>query len=249
MSNLPVSTKPLSRVAALALTSQIRKAVDRTWELLLAAYEGQAHLALGYGRWEDYVAAEFNMTRGNAYRLVNQGVVTKALQEATGIIDDVVSRARNTIQVSAREAAVLKPALPEATAEIAAAVKAGAEPAAAVRAAVEKRTPPKPRRAPEPDPEAAAIEAEEAERRSRIITVDAVPLVERGDVKYLVDAIEEMDPRAAARLLTEREVMIIKRWLGSVVAARQEMAPLTSALKAQQEARHVEPRFKTGAKP
>ena len=230
MSNLPVPTKPLTRVSALALTRQIQKAVDRTWELLLAAYEGQAHAALGYGTWAEYVKTEFGKSRSQSYKLMDVGIVTRALKEATGATEDDAP-----ITVSVREAMAVKAHIEDVKAEVSEAVKAGAEPQEAVREAVTKRVPPKaakPKPEPEPEPvdhEAAAIEREEVERRSRVIPVTATPVLERVDVAYFIKGMDEMPPREVARVITEREVMAHNRWWGSVIAARQEMQPLTEA--------------------
>lgn len=238
MSNLPVAAKPLTRVTALALTEQIRKAVNRTWELLLAAYEGQAHIALGYATWESYIKTEFDLSRQQSYKLITVGEVTRALEAATGVSH--ASDNGSPIQVSVREAQAVKTHIEAVKAEVAQAVAEGAEPNTAVREAVSKRVPPKaakPRPVAvedEPDPEAAAIEAEEGERRSRVIPVDAVPVLEREDVAYFIRGMDEMPPREVARLITEREVQAHNRWWGSVIAARQEMQPLTEARRAQQ---------------
>lgn len=241
MTTLPVATKPLTRVTALALTEQIRKAVNRTWELLLAAYEGQAHIALGYPTWQSYITAEFNMSRQQSYKLLDVGTVTLALEEATGV-SHASDNGSPPIQVSVREAQAVKGRIEEVKAEVAQAVAEGAEPAVAVREAVSKRVPPsKPKAKPEPprdeaDTEAAAIEAEEVERKARIIPVDAVPVLVREDVVYFIKGMDEMPPREVARLITEREVMAHNRWWGSVIAARQEMQPLAEAARQRQAA-------------
>lgn len=76
---------PLSNEAARHLTDAIRLTVDALHVLLYRAYTGKAHTALGYSRWADYVAAEFDgMSRARSYQLLSQHRVVAALSEAAG---------------------------------------------------------------------------------------------------------------------------------------------------------------------
>ena len=45
----------LSPASAEQVTTQIRSLMERAWEYIAVAYEGRAHLALGYASWDDYV--------------------------------------------------------------------------------------------------------------------------------------------------------------------------------------------------
>ncbi len=45
----------LSSAGAEQVTMQIRAMVERAWEYIAIAYQGRAHLALGYRTWDDYV--------------------------------------------------------------------------------------------------------------------------------------------------------------------------------------------------
>ena len=45
----------LSSAGAEQVTLQIRSMLERAWEYIAIAYQGRAHLALGYERWDDYV--------------------------------------------------------------------------------------------------------------------------------------------------------------------------------------------------
>jgi hypothetical protein len=240
---------PLSRVTALALTQRIRRAGEELWELLLEAYERQAHTALGYKTWQAYVATEFDISRGQSYRLINQAKVTLAIQEATGTRPTKTSRALYAIHVSAREADVLKDDLDRAATEVAELVASGSTPVQAVRQAVERRRNPLPAVVDDTDmtPEEFDRLAEQATPTevliARPIPVASRLVLTRADVQALVSHIEMTEARDAAQLLTDREVKMIGRWLTAVVSERRgTLAPVKPASK------YVEPRFKTGNK-
>lgn len=114
MSALAVSV--LSRDEARSLTDEVRGDAERLWRKLVELYEGQAHVALGYGSWGAYFKAEFGGSRTVAYRLLDAGRVTQTLEQ---------SPPRGLAPVpSARHAAELAPlkndpeALKEAWAEV-----------------------------------------------------------------------------------------------------------------------------------
>lgn len=77
-------TKPCTKAEAQALTDRIRNAVEDIRTLVAKAHEGKAWQALGYGSWEAYVKAEFGMSRVHAHRLVKQGEVIEAIEDALG---------------------------------------------------------------------------------------------------------------------------------------------------------------------
>lgn len=104
MSSLParpaVSTRvdtdaddtPLSPEAARHLTDAIRITASALHVLVHRAYAGRAHVALGYERWADYVAAEFDMSRARSYQLLGQHAVIAALGEVAGTdVSEVVT--------------------------------------------------------------------------------------------------------------------------------------------------------------
>ena len=103
---------PLSPEAARHLTDAIRLTVDALHVLVHRAYVGRAHAALGYARWADYVAAEFDgMSRARSYQLLTQHRVVSVLSEAAG--EDVSSL------VNEKVARDIKPRLELVTAEVA----------------------------------------------------------------------------------------------------------------------------------
>lgn len=75
----------LSPADARALTESIKGSAQRLYQLVLEAHEGQAHKALGYATWELYCRTEFNFERAHAYRLIDQGRVIRAIEQAAGV--------------------------------------------------------------------------------------------------------------------------------------------------------------------
>jgi hypothetical protein len=73
-------TVALSADAARALTEEVKADAAALWAKLLRLYEDGAHSALGYPSWAAYCAAEFDMGRSHAYRLLDAGRVVDALQ-------------------------------------------------------------------------------------------------------------------------------------------------------------------------
>lgn len=91
MTHLEVA--PLSAADARALTDRIKVAVDATWQLVVAAYQGRAWEALGHGSWDDYCRAEFGSARLRLPReeraeqvasLRDAGLSIRAIAAATG---------------------------------------------------------------------------------------------------------------------------------------------------------------------
>ena len=122
---------PMTKAEAKRVTKAIQQTADDLWHLLRDAHDGRAWAVLGYDSWNAYVRAEFDMARQNAYRLVAQGQVIKAIEAAAP--DAAVSRARDTRPpVSARQAPKAKKKLPE----IVEAVSRGVDPAEAVQSAI-----------------------------------------------------------------------------------------------------------------
>lgn len=120
-------TYPMDRPEAQAITDRIRKAVDGLWSLLLEAHERKAWKALGYATWEAYIKAEFDMSRQNSYRLLDQARVVREIEE-------VVPHAG---QITQRDAEAIKADLPAVTTVIKQRVEAGEKPETAVRETID----------------------------------------------------------------------------------------------------------------
>lgn len=71
------------------LTDRIKQTAESIWSLLLEAHERRAWMALGYESWERYVRTEFDMTRSYSYRVLDQGIVIRALGQATGSVSPI----------------------------------------------------------------------------------------------------------------------------------------------------------------
>jgi hypothetical protein len=69
----------LDMAQARLLTDEVRADATAMWEKLRTLYEGRAHIALGYSSWADYCAAEFDMRKSQAYRLLDAGRVRHLL--------------------------------------------------------------------------------------------------------------------------------------------------------------------------
>lgn len=99
----------LTKAGARKLTARIADAVGELWSLLAEAHDREAWRVLGYDSWAAYVDAEFDISRGQSYRLLDQARVTLALEAAVG----------EPVTVSGRQAAVLKDAPEKAAARVA----------------------------------------------------------------------------------------------------------------------------------
>lgn len=122
-------TTQMDKADATALTQRIRTAVDGLGDMLLEAHDNKAWKALGYVTWEAYVEAEFDMSRQHSYRLLDQGRVVKAIEDATGIL----SPSGDISEAAARD---IKPDLQAVTGEIRARIEAGEDPNMAASGAI-----------------------------------------------------------------------------------------------------------------
>lgn len=120
----------LTKAEALNLTERIRNSIQGTYLLVEEAYERKAWKAMGYPTWEAYVRAEFDMSRGYAYRLIDQGRVIRAIEEVVGDLSPIGDK------ISEYDARTIKGNLPEVRQEIQSRIESGQEPEQAVRASV-----------------------------------------------------------------------------------------------------------------
>lgn len=97
-----VLTEALTSEQARELTEQIAVGLAGTWQLVKAAYNGRAWLALGYATWDDYCGQEFGGSRITLPReeraetvqsLRDAGLSIRAIASATGTSKDTVHRA------------------------------------------------------------------------------------------------------------------------------------------------------------
>ena len=78
--SITVPETALSPRAARVLTDEVKADAAALWAKLLGLYEGGAHVALGYASWSDYCAAEFDMGKSHAYRMLDAGRVVGVLE-------------------------------------------------------------------------------------------------------------------------------------------------------------------------
>lgn len=92
--NLPVHPVALTTDDARTLTDRIKVGVEAVWELIVQAYQGGAHRALGYSSWDDYCTREFGTARIRLPKedrrevvasLRDSGLSTRAIAAATGL--------------------------------------------------------------------------------------------------------------------------------------------------------------------
>jgi hypothetical protein len=97
------SGPPLDEQAARDLTERIKRATRQVCLLLLEAHQRGAWSALGYRTWEQYVQAEFGISRSRSYQLLDQGRVINTIQSSAGV--------SGVLNISAYAAQQVKPRL------------------------------------------------------------------------------------------------------------------------------------------
>lgn len=90
----------LTKVEAMEVTAKIQAYAGVAWILLYEAHRRQAHKALGYATWAEYVETEFDMSRGYSYRLISQARVVIEISEAAGVspMGDITERQARDIE-------------------------------------------------------------------------------------------------------------------------------------------------------
>lgn len=99
----------MSKEEAKGLTEAIKSTSNALYILLKKAHDEQAHVALGYGTWGEYVKTEFNFSRQRSYQLINQAAVIEHITDETGIED---------LYISEKDARAIKNKLPEITEKV-----------------------------------------------------------------------------------------------------------------------------------
>lgn len=103
----------LTEAEARLLTDRIRGTAESLMRDVAEAHDRRAWAALGYRSWDAYTDAEFHMSRGQSYRLVEQARTVAALEEAAGVERGAIDGA-----VSARAAQDLKGRVPEVARQV-----------------------------------------------------------------------------------------------------------------------------------
>lgn len=126
----------LGESEARSLTDRIKASAEDLWHMLLEAYEGGAHTALGYSSWGAYFEAEFGGKQSRGYQLIDAGRVVKAIESHSTIVE-------SPNEAQARELAPLAKEDPDGAVEVWNEVVLGTEgkpTAADVKEAVNKRS-------------------------------------------------------------------------------------------------------------
>lgn len=87
----------ISAPDASALTERIREEAERTWALLAEAYDQGAWSVLGHQSWDDYVAAEFDVTASPAMRLLERAHLVPLDEAEPGPMELSESQARELV--------------------------------------------------------------------------------------------------------------------------------------------------------
>lgn len=80
-----VAVARLSLEQARDLTEEVKADAAALWAKLLALYEGEAHIALGYSSWGDYYAEEFGGGKSRGYQLLDSARVIGSLPDSTNV--------------------------------------------------------------------------------------------------------------------------------------------------------------------
>lgn len=138
------TTTTLTREQARDLTDRINSTAGDLCLLLVEAHEREAWRALGYDSWRAYATAELEISKSQAYRILDHGRVTMALLNA--VTDDDADFSPNgekpSISITEVEARDIKPVLDDVVEEVKERVAAGEKPADAVKQAVASHRPP-----------------------------------------------------------------------------------------------------------
>jgi hypothetical protein len=122
----------MNRSEAQALTAQIRSTAHGLWRLVAEAYDRKAWQALGYSGWKEYAEVELQMSESRSYQLVDTGRVMRAIGEVAGS-EDVFE----TVVVTARETAKIKPHMSTFKRELESLLKDGLKASEAVEFAIQ----------------------------------------------------------------------------------------------------------------
>ena len=94
----------MSSASAEQVTLRIRSMMERAWEYIAIAYQGRAHLALGYANWDEYVDDRFGDLRLTVPR------------EQRGAVVQSLSRAQTSLRAIAKVLGVMATAYRDASA-------------------------------------------------------------------------------------------------------------------------------------
>lgn len=218
----------LTKQEAKALTDRIRDSIEKTYELVLRAYERKAWKALGYKTWEAYVQTEFDMSRRRSYQLLDQGRVIRAIEEAVG------ENVQHVAQITAREVAAVKDDIPAVVEEAKARADEGEDPALVVKEIAAERLAEKSKSKSDAAPVTGNASAQDrparpkAESKAAQTLYNGLPAEDRiAELEAEVAALEGDNATLTARLKTYQHLDLMYRdWTeggwDKVVGAKEE---------------------------
>ena len=114
----------MSEARAVEITEAIRSAATVTFILLSQAHQHNAHKALGYSTWAEYVKEEFDMSAQRSYQLLD---LSKVINEIETVVPEGTE-----VKLTEAQARDIKRELPMVTEKIREAVEGGETPEEAV---------------------------------------------------------------------------------------------------------------------
>lgn len=112
------------------ITEAIRSAATATFLLLAQAHQHNAHRALGYETWADYVQTEFDMSTQRSYQLLD---LSRVIDKITDVVPEGTA-----VRLTEAQARDIKRELPQVTESIRSAVEGGQDPDEAVSQIVDE---------------------------------------------------------------------------------------------------------------
>lgn len=120
----------MSEARAIELTNAIRSAATVVYVLLAQAHKHNAHKALGYDTWAEYVREEFDLSAQRSYQLLDLSRVVDEIEAATPEGTEV--------KITEAQARDIKRELPMVTEKVKAAIEDGEEPEEAIERVIEE---------------------------------------------------------------------------------------------------------------
>lgn len=262
---------PMDKAEAQAITDRIRGHISAAWKDLVRARDGQAWKALGYPTWEAYVKNEFGISDRHSRRLLDQGEVIAAIEDATGPMGPLSERATrelkddlpaNVEQIKARTDQGEAPA--EAAKEVAIARRKEREQAKPEAAPIKQDAPApaKPKPAPQPaEPlynglpaedrinelldEVKALESDNAALKAKLATFERLELMYRDWTEGGWEKVVQAKDDTIAEIQRTAQTRIARE-SGEKVSNLNAMRGLAKKLEAEGKGRDIYIDIETG---
>ncbi len=235
-----VIARALTADEARVLTDRVKQDAAALWTKVLALYEGEAHVALGYASWAEYTKAELDLSKSQGYRLLSAARVTRSVAQspmgerpANERVAREIARAEPNLQTAVWETAVMRHGSTPTAAQVRGVVDEISAPSQRPQQSVERRV--------EQPTARQALEADDHERQGlghRTPEADAY-LDRLRVVESVVCGLKQLEwppppgtfDAAALRELHRRisrsasELSDLESWLGKVIASSSPRRP------------------------